>query len=67
MFKWLLVCVIVSLVLVRTPLARKLRLGDLPGDLRFNSKRFAWLKLHLPFTSTLLICVVVFVGSRLIH
>ena len=66
MFKWLLTAFLIALILARTPLAKKLRLGDLPGDVRLSSKRFSWLKLHLPLTSTLLIGTALFVLSKLI-
>jgi Protein of unknown function (DUF2905) len=63
MLKWLLATVLLLLLLVRTPAAKKLRLGDLPGDVRIQLKRF---KLHLPFTSTLLVAISLFVLSRVI-
>jgi uncharacterized protein HemY len=63
MLKWILAAVLLVLFLVRTPVAKKLRLGDLPGDVRIQIKRF---KLHLPFTSTLLVAVVLFVLSRVL-
>jgi uncharacterized protein HemY len=63
MLKWILAAVLLMLFLVRTPVAKKLRLGDLPGDVRIQIKRF---KLHLPFTSTLLVAVVLFVLSRVL-
>jgi uncharacterized protein HemY len=61
--KWILAAVLLMLFLIRTPVAKKLRLGDLPGDVRIQIKRF---KLHLPFTSTLLVAVVLFVLSRVL-
>jgi Protein of unknown function (DUF2905) len=63
MFKWLIAIFLVVLLLARTPLARMLRLGDLPGDLRLRSGRY---KLHLPLTSTLLIAASLYLFSRLI-
>jgi uncharacterized protein HemY len=63
MLKWILAAVLLMLFLIRTPVAKKLRLGDLPGDVRIQIKRF---KLHLPFTSTLLVAVVLFVLSRVL-
>lgn len=63
MLKWFLAAVLLVLVLVRTPVAKKIRLGDLPGDVRFRFRRFNF---HLPFTSTLLVMIVLFVLSRVI-
>jgi Protein of unknown function (DUF2905) len=63
MLKWVLASILLMLFLVRTPVAKKLRLGDLPGDVRIQIKRF---KLHLPFTSTLLVAVVLFFLSRVL-
>lgn len=62
MFKWLIAIVLLVLVLTRTPTARKLRFGDLPGDVRVRYKR---LNLHLPFTSTLLVFFALYVLTRL--
>jgi hypothetical protein len=63
MLKWMLAAVLLMLFLIRTPVAKKMRLGDLPGDVRIQIKRF---KLHLPFTSTLLVAVVLFILSRVL-
>jgi Protein of unknown function (DUF2905) len=63
MLKWVLASILLMLFLVRTPVAKKLRLGDLPGDVRIQIKRF---KLHLPFTSTLLVAVMLFFLSRVL-
>jgi hypothetical protein len=63
MFKYFIAAVLLLLLLVRTPVAKKMRLGDLPGDVRIHIKRF---KLHLPFTSTLLVVAVLFVLSRVV-
>lgn len=63
MFKWLIALVLVVLLLARTPLARLLRLGDLPGDLRLNSRKY---NLHLPIVSTLLIAATLYLLSRVI-
>ncbi len=63
MLKWLLAAVLLMLFLVRTPVAKKLRLGDLPGDVRIQIKLF---KLHLPFTSTLLVALALFLLSRVL-
>ena len=66
MIKWVLTAILITLILARTPLAKKIRLGDLPGDVRIASKRYTWAKLHLPFTSTVLIGVALFCVSRLL-
>jgi Protein of unknown function (DUF2905) len=63
MFKYFIAAVLLMLLLVRTPVAKKIRLGDLPGDVRIHIKRF---KLHLPFTSTVLVVAVLFVLSRVL-
>ncbi len=63
MFKWFIAAVLLLLVLARTPVAKKIRLGDLPGDVRIQIKRF---KLHVPFTSTALVLTLLFVLSRLV-
>jgi hypothetical protein len=62
-FKYVIAAVLLILLLVRTPVAKKIRLGDLPGDVRLSIKRF---KLHLPFTSTLLVVALLFVLSRVV-
>jgi hypothetical protein len=61
-FKYVIAAVLLILLLVRTPVAKKIRLGDLPGDVRIAIKRF---KLHLPFTSTLLVVAALFAISQL--
>jgi Protein of unknown function (DUF2905) len=61
--KWLLAALLIVLLLARTPIAKKMHLGDLPGDLRFQYKRF---KLHLPLASTLLIVALLWVFKRFI-
>jgi uncharacterized protein HemY len=63
MLKWFIAALLLVLLLVRTPVAKKMRLGDLPGDVRIQIKRF---KLHLPFTSTVLVVAVLFVLSRVV-
>jgi Protein of unknown function (DUF2905) len=63
MFKWLLAIFFLVLLLAKTPAARWVRLGDLPGDLRLQIKNR---RIHLPFTSTLLIAGTLYLFSRLI-
>ncbi len=63
MLKWTIAITLLFLVLMRTPIAKKLCIGDLPGDFRIQFKRF---KLHLPFTSTLLIGCILLVLSRIL-
>ncbi len=58
MFRWLIIAVFILFVLARTNLSKYLRLGHLPGDIRWVYKKF---KLHLPFTSTLAIFVILYV------
>lgn len=61
--KWLLAIIVWVLLLARTPVAKWLRLGDLPGDVRVAYKNH---RLHLPFTSTLLIAGALYFFSKLI-
>lgn len=61
--KWLLAIFILVLLLARTPVAKWLRLGRLPGDVRIGVKSRS---LHLPFTSTILIALVLYGFSRMI-
>lgn len=63
MFKWLIISIFVLFVLARTRLSKYLRLGHLPGDIHCVYKRF---KLHLPFTSTLAIFVILYVLVRFV-
>ncbi|HJV25042.1 MAG TPA: DUF2905 domain-containing protein [Aromatoleum sp.] len=58
MLKWLVVIVLMVIVteVFRPGLTRTLRLGHLPGDLHFRVFGRAF---HLPFTSTLLLSLVV--------
>jgi Protein of unknown function (DUF2905) len=63
MLKWVIAIFLLVLLLARTPLARKLRLGDLPGDVRMQAGRF---KLHLPVVSTVLIALALYLFSRVI-
>jgi uncharacterized protein HemY len=63
MFKWLLAIFLLVLLLAKTPAARWIRLGDLPGDVRIAIKNH---RVHLPFTSTLLIAAVLYLFSRVI-
>lgn len=64
MLKWILTLVIAIFLLgILTPhLARAVRLGRLPGDLavRFRGRTYVF-----PFTSTLLLSLVVLLVSRL--
>ena len=55
MLKWLLVSFFVVLLLARTPLAKFLKIGKLPGDVDIQIKKF---KLFLPFTSVALLFIV---------
>lgn len=60
-FKWLLAIFVLVLLLAKTPVAKWLRLGDLPGDLRLQIKKY---RCHLPLTSTLLIAAALYLFSR---
>ena len=65
MLKWLLVIVLVVMltgVLGSRP-ARWLKLGDLPGDLRW---RLGKRQLHFPLTTTLLLSLVAWLLVRLL-
>jgi hypothetical protein len=57
MLKWLVVIAILVLVtgLFRPGLQRSLRLGHLPGDVRFSIRGRAF---HFPFTSTVLLSLL---------
>ena len=57
MLKWLLVLGLLVLVtgLIQPGLARRLRLGRLPGDFSFRFRGRAY---HFPFATTLLISLI---------
>lgn len=57
MLKWLLVIALLVLVtgLIQPGLARRLHLGQLPGDLSFRFRGRAY---HFPFATTLLISLL---------
>lgn len=63
MFKWLVVIVLVVLItgLMRPGLARRLRFGQLPGDLSFRFRGRAY---HFPFTTTVLVSLAAWVILR---
>lgn len=63
MLKWLLAIFLLVFLLAKTPVARWFRLGDLPGDVRIVIKNR---RVHLPFTSTLLITATLYLFSRVI-
>jgi hypothetical protein len=63
LFRWLIISVFVVLLLARTNLSNYLRLGHLPGDIHCMYKK---IKIHLPFTSTLLIFMILYLLVRLI-
>lgn len=63
MLKWLIAILLLVLVLARTPVARKLKLGDLPGDVRWQWGKW---KLHLPLVSTVLIAAALYLFSKLV-
>jgi hypothetical protein len=63
MLKWFLVIVVLVLAtgLMQPGLARRLRLGRLPGDLRFSFRGRAY---HLPFATTLLLSLLAWLLLR---
>ena len=65
MLKWVLVVAMIVLVsgLMSPGLARRLRLGRLPGDLRFTLRGRVF---HFPFTTTVLLSVLAWVILRAI-
>jgi hypothetical protein len=64
MFRWLIIIFLVLLVFSSAlPWLEKLGIGRLPGDVRF---RFFGREIFLPFASTVLISVVVFLLGRFI-
>ncbi len=64
MFRWLLT-IFLALIIFSSllPWLEKLGIGRLPGDLRFN---LFGLKIFLPFASTVLLSLVVFLVAKLI-
>ncbi len=64
MFRWLLT-IFIALILLSSllPALERLGLGKLPGDLRFS---LFGLKIFLPFASTVLLALVIFVIARFI-
>ena len=64
MFRWLLT-IFIALILLSSllPPLERLGLGKLPGDLRFN---LFGLKIFLPFASTVLLALVIFLVARFI-
>lgn len=64
MFRWLIIIFLVLLVFSSAlPWLEKLGIGRLPGDVRF---RFFGREIFLPFASTVLISVAVFLLARFI-
>lgn len=63
MLKWVIVIVLVVLVtgLFQQPLARRLRMGRLPGDIRIDRDGRSY---HFPFTSTLLLSILAWLLLR---
>lgn len=63
MLKWLIVIVLLVVVtgLLQPGLARRLRLGRLPGDLSFRKDGRDY---HFPFTSTLLLSLLAWLLLR---
>lgn len=57
MFKWLVVIVLVVVLsgLMQPGLGRRLRLGQLPGDVAFRFRGRAY---HFPFTTTVLLSLL---------
>ncbi len=64
MFRWLLT-IFLALIIFSSllPWLEKLGIGRLPGDLRFN---LFGLKIFLPFASTVLLSLVVFLVAKLV-
>lgn len=64
MFRWLLT-IFIALVIFSSilPWLEKLGVGKLPGDLRF---RVFGLKIFLPFASTVLLSLIVFLIARFV-
>jgi hypothetical protein len=64
MFRWLLT-IFLALILLSSllPWLEKMGIGRLPGDLRFS---IFGLKIFLPFASTVLLSLVVFLIARFI-
>ena len=64
MFRWLIIIFLVLMVFSSAlPCLEKLGIGRLPGDVRF---RLFGREIFLPFASTILISVVVFLIGRFI-
>lgn len=63
MLKWLVVVIAMVLLtgLLRPGILRTLRLGHLPGDLHF---RLWGRRIHLPFTSTILLSLLAWILLR---
>jgi hypothetical protein len=64
MFRWLLT-IFLALILLSSllPWLEKMGIGRLPGDLRFS---IFGLKIFLPFASTVLLSLVVFLIARFV-
>ncbi len=64
MFRWLLT-IFLALIIFSSllPWLERLGIGRLPGDLRFN---LFGLKIFLPFASTVLLSLVVFLVAKLV-
>jgi hypothetical protein len=65
MIRWVLV-IFVGLVVFSAflPWLEKLGIGRLPGDIRFS---LFGRKIFLPFASTILLTLVIFLAARLLH
>ena len=63
-FKWLVVVAVIVVVsgLMSPGVARRLRLGRLPGDVRFTVRGRAF---HFPFTTTILFTLVAWAALRI--
>jgi hypothetical protein len=64
MFKWLFTILLALAVLAAaTPWLERLGVGRLPGDVRFSVRGRAYV---IPFTSTVLFCLVAWAIGRLL-
>ena len=63
MFKWLVVVAVIVIVsgIMSPGLARRLRLGRLPGDVRFTVRGRVF---HFPFTTTILFTLIAWAALR---
>lgn len=63
LFKYLIIIGVLIRILTHTRVSNYCRLGRLPGDIHWVYKKIS---IHLPFTSTLILLILLYILVRLI-